>query len=155
MQENIESGNRSHIQTKVLTNNEFGKCIVTLFIVLSTFDFEKSVWFLDHKFVEMTSMLDESIDEVFEYPLKPTTMATEGRKAQDGKAVHITEKDGVLIIGIHIETYGKPWVLSHTHLLDKSIFDNYVSVRKNDVDVISREQVNDREKRRSFTLNLD
>ena len=155
MNENIENGNKSHIQIKVLTNNESGKCTATSFTVLSSPGFEKADYFLDHKFVEMESMLDESIDEEFEYPIKSARKASEGRKAQDGKAVRITLKEGVLTIGIYIQTYGKPWVLSHTHIVDKIIFDSYVSVAKNDVDVISREQVNDRELRRSFTLNLD
>ncbi len=155
MNEIIESDNRSHIQSKVLTNNESGKCTETSFIVISGFDFEKADWVLNEKFVEMTSMLEESIDEEFEYPLKASTPPAEGRKAQEGKAVRITVKDGILIIGIYTQTYGKLWGFSHTHMVDKSIFDHYVSVAKNDVDVIRREQVNKRELRRSFTLNLD
>jgi len=155
MNENVESDYRSHIQTKVLTNNESGKCTATSFRVLSTYDFEKAVWFLNYKFVEMASFLKESIDEEFVFPLKTTTMAAEGRKAQEGKAIHITSKDDILTIGIYIQSYGKPWELSHIHHLEKSIFDKYVSVATNDVDVISREQVNARELRRRFTLNLD
>lgn len=155
MNENSISGNKSHLQIKLLNNRDADKCTATLFMVLSTPDFETHDWILNDKFVEMGGMLQESIDDEFEYPVKTATMAAEGRKAKEGKAVRITFDNDILSIGIYTQTYGKLWELSHTHLVDKSVFNNYVSVAKNDADVIKRELTNARETRRSFTLNLD
>ena len=120
------------------------------FIVFSNHDFTKQDWVIKSKFLEISNLLGTT---PLEYPLKKMKgNVDEGQKAIDGKALRIIVEEELVSIAVYTKSYGKSWSLSHTHHIDKNIFDAYALAVKNDQAVSKLEQESKTPK--NFSLDL-
>ena len=104
------------------------------FVVLSTPTFKKQDWISVGKLVDINSKTDKL---PLEYSLKVTLKGNydESKKAQDGKALHLSLDGDNYVFDIYTQVYGRDWQLSHSHIIDKALFNAYVTVVQNDIAV--------------------
>ncbi len=139
----------SHISQKQIADKVNNS--ISEFIVISNSDTTVQDWIFKPKFLEIADGLgDTSLD----YPLKRTIQgnADEGRKLQKGKALRVAVDKDMVIISVYTQSYGEAWELSHTHNIDKVVFDAYALVVKNDLAVAKVEK--DMKSPENFSLNL-
>ena len=124
---------------------------VAAFVVLSTPTFKKQDWVSNGKLVDIDSKIDIL---PLEYSLKQTIKGDydESKKPQDGKALHLSLDGDNYIFDIYTQVYGRDWQLSHSHIIDKTLFMAYVTVVKNDIAVNAAEK--DQKSPIDFSLNL-
>ncbi len=113
--------------------------LVSKYMMFSTPDFSKNDWFFKDKFMAIAQRIGK---EPLQYPLKKAVKGDpdEGKKAIEGKAVHVSIVDDIIVIGVYTQTYGSAWKLSHTHTVEKVLFDAYVFIIKNDESVSKAEK---------------
>jgi hypothetical protein len=143
--------NLSYIMQTMIADKANNK--TSEFIVLSKPDFTMQDWIYKPKFIEFTAngLGDKPID----YLLKKTVKGNEdeGRKTIVGKALHLTVDKELVSIGIYTQKHGQAWQLSHTHTIDKALFEAYVRVVQNDKKVSELEKENRAPE--NFSLNLE
>ena len=124
---------------------------VAAFVVLSTPTFEKQDWISVGKLMDLNSKIDTL---PLEYKLKVTIKGNydESKKPQDGKALHLSLDGDNYIFDIYTQVPGRGWQLSHSHIIDKALFNVYVTVVENDIAVNAAEQ--DQKSPDDFSLNL-
>lgn len=124
---------------------------ISEFIVISDSDLIMQDWVIKPKFSEI---VDGYGATPLEYPLKRTIQGNvdEGRKHQEGKALRVTLDKDVVSMGVYTQSYGQAWELSHTHTIDKVLFDAYALVVSNDQEVAKAEK--DKKLPVNFSLNL-
>ncbi len=113
----------------------------------------KSDWIRVSNLLEVSARINQL--PLF-YTFKKATQAKGDGKSisQDGKALKLSLDDGgVYVIDIYLNAYGQKEKLSHTHRIDKNIFDAYITVLENNVSVAEAEAKQKTEER--FSLNLE
>jgi len=139
----------SSLQQKVIVDQTTNKA--SEFVVSSTPDFSIRDWIIKPKFREIASKLGK---EPLEYQLKRTQKGNEdeGRKPIQGKAVKVSIADNIVSVEVYTQNFGESWKLSHTHTLEKALFDAYAVVIKNDEAVSKAEK--EVKSPDNFSLNL-
>ena len=124
---------------------------VAAFLVLSTPGFKKQDWISFGKLVDINSKINKL---PLDYALKATVKGNydESKKPQDGKALHLSLDGDNYVFDIYTQVYGRDWQLSHSHIIDKALFNSYVTVVQNDIAVNSAEK--DQKSPNDFSLNL-
>lgn len=141
--------NLGNISQKIIADNSENK--ISEFIVLSNAGFTNSDWIFKPKFSEIVANFGE---KPVEYQLKRTIEGNpdESRQSQKGKALRLSVNGDNVIIGIYTQVFGEPWTQSHTYAIDKTIFDSYALVVKNDADIAKKEK--EQKSPENFSLNL-
>lgn len=141
--------NLGYITQKNIADKSENK--ISEFIVLSNAGFTNSDWIFKPKFSEIVANFG---DKPVDYQLKRTIEGNpdEGRQSQKGKALRLTSNGDSVIISIYTQVFGEPWAQSHRYTIDKSIFDAYALVVKNDADIAKKEK--EQKTPENFSLNL-
>ncbi len=123
----------------------------TSLAVLSSHDFKTNDWTSTPKFHDISSKIDKL---PLDYPLKKTIKGNEdeNRPSQQGKALRLSLLAGNYSIAIYTQNYGEAWKLSHTHTIEKSLFDAYITVSLNNKMVDEAEK--ESKSPDNFSLNL-
>ncbi len=139
----------SHMTQKVIFDKV--KDMSTSFVIISDANFDKNEWIVGYKFLEMAN---EISDKPSDYPLKKTFKgnADENKKSQDGKALQVIVDGNIVNLAVCAQVFGETWKISHTHTIDKVIFDAYVLVLKNDSKV--KELEKESKSPKNFSMNL-
>ena len=126
---------------------------VSEFVMFSKPDFTMQDWILKPKFIKFTA--NDLGDKPIDYLLKKTLKGNEdeGRKSIVGKALRITVDKELVSIGVYTQKHGQAWQLSHTHTIDKALFEAYVRVVQNDKKVSELEKENRAPE--NFSLDLE
>ncbi|NOR55183.1 MAG: hypothetical protein GQ531_03145 [Sulfurovum sp.] len=140
----------SHISQKQIFDRTSNS--VSGFVVLSTPTFKKQDWISVRKLMDINSKIDKL---PLDYALKATIKGDydESKKPQDGKALHLTLDGDNYKFEIYTQVYGREWQSSHTHTIDKALFNAYVIVVHNDIAVNEAEK--DQKSPDDFSLNLE
>ena len=138
-----------HIAQQIIVDKKNGSS--TEFIKFSSPDFKESDWISKGKFLEIVKKLS---DKPVEYQLKRTIQGNldERKDPQSGKALRITPTEENISVAIYTQIHGKSWNYSHTHVLDKPLFDAYKLVVMNDAVVTEIEKK--QKSPENFSLNL-
>lgn len=125
---------------------------ISEFIVIDNPKMLLKEWIIKYKYLDMISILSS---EPIDYRLKETSKGNpdEGKAPQDGKALRLSVSDDSVTIVVYVQAYGKPWTESHTHILDKALFDAYRLVIKNEADIAEKEK--EKKSPANFSLNLE
>ena len=125
---------------------------VNKFAVTSSPDFKNRDWLSEKKFIEMNKLASNK--SVVEYQLKPTLKGNldENKRSQVGKAVKLEFLEKEIKIEVYTQVFGKSWSLSHTHVLERELYEAYVRVFLNNtaVDLVETEKRSPK----NFTLDL-
>jgi hypothetical protein len=122
------------------------------FIVVGNSDATQEDWILGYKFLAIGDSLG---DTPIELQLKKTRKSKEdegGKPGSAGKALSITVKGELVSLSVYTQDYGQAWQFSHTHTIDKTLFDAYVLVVQNNKKVSVLKKENDAPE--NFSLNL-
>lgn len=138
----------SHISQKMIVDDKQA----VEFIVLSDKELNVNDWIIKSKFIDIEKGLEKSSS--FDYQLKRTIKGNpdEGIASQNGKALRIIKGDDLITIGVYTQSYGETWKKSHTHQLNKILFDTYTRVVLNDEKVHELEKKNKSPEK--FSLNV-
>ncbi len=128
----------------------------TNFLVLTNED-GIADWLLESKVIKFDAIRSERGDKPTQFPLRNTQQgnADAGRDAKDGKALHYSVENAYVIIKIYTHTYGADttWKYSHQHRIKKTLFDAYLLVTKNTLEVLETEKVAGNEE--NFDMGLE
>ncbi len=112
---------------------------VTGFVMISDPDFKKMDWIGKSSFTDIAGRLSAT---PIEYQLRKAKKGDEDENLRVvlGKALKISVLDTTVTIEVYTQKFGETWKLSHTHTLDKMLFDAYALVIKNDEAVSKAEK---------------
>lgn len=146
--------NRSYMRQKMIVDKVSGK--VSEFTVFSDSEFKDTDWSLKSKLAEIITQLGDKKEVT--YQLKQTIEGNrdDGRKPQDGKAIKITIEDPNVSIAYYSDSSQikeEKWRLTHRYTIDKKVFDAYILVMQNDIDVSEKEK--EQKSIKNSSLQLD
>ncbi len=125
--------------------------VVTGYVMISDSDFKNTDWISKWAF---TSIVEGVGKTPMEYPLRKSKKGNEDEnlKVVLGKALKVSMLDNTISMEVYTQKFGETWKLCHTHTLDKSLFDAYALVIKND-EVVSQAEKESKSPK-NFSLNL-
>lgn len=144
----------SHMLQKIMVDKSDKKALE--YIVFSSPHFKDNDWISKEKLSEIIAGLGDK--KMVSYELKKRIKGNrdENKRPQDGKALKLIREDKIVSVSIYIlssQEKEEKYRHSHTHLIDKNVFEAYVLAMQNDKSVLKKEA--SQRSIDNFSLQLD
>jgi len=131
-----------HMSQKIMVD-KFSKEALQ-YIVFSSPNFEDNDWVSKIKLTEIIDKLGEKKESNYVLKKRMKGNRDENKRPQDGKALKLIREDKIVSVSIYIlssQEKEEKYRHSHTHLIDKNVFEAYVLAMQNDTSVAKKEAI--------------